>query len=185
MRFEDLDGDRRADLCARTPEGLRCALSTGEGFGDAFEDPAFRNVNGWGDHDKSGTLRVGDVDGDGDQDLCARGNARHFCWPADRAFAPRIDGPELSDAEGWGAYFCNTSFRLADVKADGRADACSRGSSGVRCLPSLGLSFGEAVAGPAWSDANGWGARKHGSTLRVADDARMTACDPRRETTRA
>jgi hypothetical protein len=28
LRFEDLDGDRRADLCARTPDGLRCALST-------------------------------------------------------------------------------------------------------------------------------------------------------------
>jgi len=179
LRFEDLDGDRRADLCARTPDGLRCALSTGEGFGETFDGPAFRNDNGWSDHDNYGTLRVGDVDGDGDQDLCARGNARFYCWLyAGRAFAQRIDGPELSDAAGWGAYFYNTSIRLADVNADGRADVCARGSAGARCWLSLGLSFGDAVTGPAWTDEAGWDARKYSSTLRIADDARLNPVPP-------
>jgi len=33
LRFADVDGDRRADLCVRGPEGVQCHISDGVGFG--------------------------------------------------------------------------------------------------------------------------------------------------------
>ncbi|MES2640619.1 MAG: phosphodiester glycosidase family protein [Myxococcota bacterium] len=168
IRLVDLDGDGRADVCGRGPDGVACARSTGAGFGAPFAGPTLTDASGWGDHDNYDTLRTGDVDADGDIDLCARANARVYCWLQDGdSFATRIDGPELSDTSGWIQARYYSTMRLADVTGDGRADLCARGSSGVRCWPSLGTSFATSVAGPAWSDDNGWDDIAYYSTLRL------------------
>lgn len=173
IRLEDMDGDGRADLCARAAGGYACHLSTGDGFGPALAGPNFGDANGWGDHDNYGTIRLGDVNGDGRKDICARANSAAYCWLFDgQAFAQRIDGPTLSDDSGWGHHVYNASLRLADVTGDGLADLCARGSAGVDCWASDAATVTRRIEGPRWTDANGWPAQKFVSTLRVADRPR-------------
>lgn len=170
LRLVDLDGDDRADACIRGPGGLECFLSDGPAFSTtAILLPDLADANGWGDHSNASTLRFGDLDGDGDQDLCIRGDAGVWCHPyEDGAFGASLGGPALSDEAGWDDHRFYASLTLADVDGSGTADLCARGPDGVSCWPSTGRGFGDALPGPAWSDANGWSAEAYGSTLRVA-----------------
>ncbi|MBM4320515.1 MAG: hypothetical protein FJ125_11280, partial [Deltaproteobacteria bacterium] len=180
--LHDLDGDGLADLCARTAEGFHCHLAQGDGFAPALAGPALADGSGWRDHDNYGTIRLGDVDGDGRSDLCARANAGVYCWLFDgQGFGRRIDGPELSDDSGWGDWRYNTSLRLGDIDGDGRADLCARAAAGIRCWPSTGAGFGGSLAGPAYNDANGWDRPPYLGTLRLATRpcAGQEACNGR------
>jgi hypothetical protein len=165
----DVDADRRADLCARTPSGFRCVLSNGTGFGTEISGPAMSDASGWDRPEIYTTLRMADVDGDLRADVCARESDRVRCWLlGDRAFDRELLGPTLSDADGWtsAAYF--RSIRLADVDGDGRADFCARASDGVHCFASTGEGFDRVWITPAWNDASGLGTNAQFATIRLA-----------------
>ncbi len=181
IRMGDLDGDGRADLCARANAGVVCALSTGEGFAEpsTWQD-TLSDANGW-DHPRFyTTIRLADVDGDGRADLCARDSQGFGCWISDGArFDRRIEGPRWSDEAGLGAARYYGTIRVADLDGDRRADVCARTPSGVECWLADGAGFPTQVAGPAWSDALGWGAMQYWSTMRAADvngDGRADLC---------
>lgn len=73
FRAGDLNGDRRADVCARAAAGMRCALSAGNAFRQSSDwDDEFTNVNGWQSVGAARTLLMGDAGGDGRADLLAR-----------------------------------------------------------------------------------------------------------------
>ena len=60
----------------------------------------------------------------------------------------------------------------------GRAGG-ARGTAGVECFLSDGEGFPTRVAGPVWSDENGWGVMQYWSTMRLADvdgDGRDDLC---------
>lgn len=176
LRLGDVTGDGRDDLCARWPQGIRCYPSTGDGFGEAIDGPVLSDETGWRDPDNYGTLRMGDVDGDGKADFCARANARMHCWITD---GERLDGPEWSDAAGWSAFRHWSTIRLVDLDDDGRADLCGRSPTGLQCHLSTGDGFGPAIAGPALTDETGWADYSNFSTLRFADvtgDGLLDAC---------
>ncbi len=176
----DLDGDGLADVCARAAAGLRCSRATGAAFSAGFRIDELSNDAGWNDETNFSTLRLGDINGDGLADVCARGNARVLCWPSTGdAFGARIDGPALSDASGWNKPEYFTTLRLADIDGDGRDDLCARAAAGFRCYPSTGAGFGAAVVGPAWSNAEGWDAPGRYGTIRMGDldgDGRWDVC---------
>ncbi|MBX7079499.1 MAG: phosphodiester glycosidase family protein [Nannocystaceae bacterium] len=187
----DVDGDRRRDLCGRSPEGVRCALSLGESFGDEILGPAWSDDSGWWDYANASTLRWGDLDGDGDTDLCARANAGIRCapWTGD-GFGEAFAGPALADDSGWGSIRFFSTLRLADVDGDGRDDLCARAAAGMRCWISQGDAFAEdALVGPAWSDDAGWDVASAWATVAVqspaprcyvqerCDDGRDDDCD--------
>ncbi|MFZ5481622.1 MAG: phosphodiester glycosidase family protein [Myxococcota bacterium] len=166
IRLRDVDGDGRADLCGRGPDGIACALSDGAGFPVEIAGPALSDDSGWGDHDNYATIRWGDVDADGDADVCARANARVYCWLQDAgAFASRVDGPELSDASGWSDPRYYTTMRLADVDGDRDDDLCARAAAGMRCW--LAPDFAAQVEGPTWSDDSGWDEPEYYATIRA------------------
>ncbi|MBX7196703.1 MAG: phosphodiester glycosidase family protein [Sandaracinaceae bacterium] len=181
IRMADVDGDGREDLCARSATGLSCHRSSGAGFEAAITLEALSDESGWDDLSNYATIAMPDLDGDGDRDVCARADARVFCWPfeGDR-FGARIDGPALSDEGSWSRAIYWRSIRFADVDGDGDDDLVARGASGVRVWPSRGAGFDDALEGPAWSDAHGWWAPRFHSTLRLASDRRAhgTPTDP-------
>jgi phenylacetate-coenzyme A ligase PaaK-like adenylate-forming protein len=48
IRFNDVNGDGRADVCGRGSTGVYCALSSGTTFGSAaLWGPDFSDANGW------------------------------------------------------------------------------------------------------------------------------------------
>ena len=80
IRMADVNGDRLADVCARGPGGFACWPSTGAAFGASVPGPALTDAAGWNDVAYASTLRMGDIDGDGKDDLCARGVGGISCY---------------------------------------------------------------------------------------------------------
>lgn len=156
IQLVDVDGDGRADLCARTSSDYRCHLSVGDTFSDPVVKGILKNENGWDDPSNYGTIRLADIDADGDADLCARYDAMVRCWPWEAGgFGTRFDGPALSDDGGWKLDRQYGSLRLADVTGDRRADLCGLDDGGLFCFPSQGTGFGDRIDGPSWSGL-GW-----------------------------
>jgi len=177
IRLADLDGDGKADLCARAAAGLACHLSTGDGFGAAVAGPAWSDEHGWDDYSNFASLRLADLDGDGALDACARANAGIRCVLfRDGGYGgAALEGPALSDDSGWSAIRFQSTIRFADVTADGKADLCARAAAGMMCWPFDGTAFAQtALTGPAWSDDSGWGAVPHYESIRLA--APRTRC---------
>jgi MYXO-CTERM domain-containing protein len=162
---------------------MRCHLSTGDGFGDAIAGPEWSDDSGWADYANYSTIRFGDIDGDGAQDVCARANSGIVCsrWTGD-GFGPSFLGPALSDDSGWNVIRHYSTVRLVDVDGDGRDDLCARANAGMRCWPSTGDGFAsEALVGPEWADAVGWGAPQYYETIRGTSPKRrcvvMESCN--------
>ncbi|MEZ4313492.1 MAG: FG-GAP-like repeat-containing protein [Polyangiaceae bacterium] len=186
IRFPDLNGDGKADICARFPSGMGCGLSTGAGFGGlTLWTPDYSDGNGWaGSASYYGTLQYADLDGDGKDDICGRGSNGMLC--------ARSTGSAFMTPSFWTSAFSNASganagpeywqtIQFADVNADGRADLCGRLAGGISCT----LSTGNALSAPTvwtanFSDAQGWnGAASNWSTIRLSDlngDGRADIC---------
>src|SRR6185503_1879920 len=75
IQLVDVNRDGLADLCARGPLGLYCALSTGTSFEHRrLVFPAdFTDALGWANPIYGATVRFGDLDGDARVDVCGRG----------------------------------------------------------------------------------------------------------------
>jgi GH25 family lysozyme M1 (1,4-beta-N-acetylmuramidase) len=168
IRLADVDGDGRADLCARSSTSLRCWRSTGHGFDGGTDVDALSDASGWGDPSNYRTLRVGDVDGDGKDDLCLRANAKVLCyrWTGDAA-APfaSIDGPAWTDANGWDAPEYFDTIRMGDFDGDGKVDVCGRGATGFRCVPWTASGLGAEVVVDEFTDKGGWNVEPYYPTL--------------------
>ena len=180
LRMADVTGDGRADLCVRTADDFRCYPSQGDGFGDPIIGPPLADDSGWGVPWHYGTIRMGDVTGDGRADVCARRNAGFACWPSQGdGFGDRIDGPQWSNADGWDQVQYWSTIELVDLDGDGRADVCARGPGGIVCHESTGDGFGDEFQGPELSDSAGWNDYSNYSTIRFADidgDGQMDLC---------
>lgn len=169
IRLQDVDADGKADLCARTANDFRCYRSTGEGFSDAIIGPPLVDLF-FEKHRYYSTIRLADVDGDEDLDLCVRTGhgIRCWTWEGTNFGTTALEGPPLSDANGWAGIDFYKSIRFADVNADGKADVCARSMAGLHCWLSNGRGFPTQVDGPAWSDAAGFGGLLYPPSLRIA-----------------
>ncbi len=178
FRMPDLNNDGRADACVRLASGVACALSTGSGFGPVFAGPGFTDDSGWSDLANATSLRFGDLDGDGDADLCARANIGVSCFPyVGSAFGAKIVGPAFAESDGWDDFRHYSSLKLADINGDGRADICGREPAGVTCALSQGDAFAPLVPVGMLADASGWAATAYGSTLRLGGVSCPSAAD--------
>lgn len=190
VRLGDVNGDQRADACARTPDGVVCALSTGSGFAPATSwlPGAFTDADGWDAPEYGTTLQLADVDGDGRADLCGRSAVGIVCalaLPGGTGFAPPqlwSVGLDFSDADGWSASPSRYgSIRFGDVNGDGKADVCGRTAGGVVCALSTGSGFSPASTylSEEFTDAQGWDDPAYGSTLMLGDvdgDGKADVC---------
>lgn len=181
LRMLDLDGDGRQDLCARDADGIVCVRSDGRGFGAPFRGPAWSDADGWDDPANASTLRAGDINGDGRDDLCARANTGILCVRStgDGFEATPVSGPAWSDDAGWDSAVSYGTLRLADLDGDGRADLFGRGPEGVVFSLATEDGFAEVRSGPIWSDDSGWADPSNAFTLRLGDidgDGRVDLC---------
>lgn len=175
LSFPDLNGDSKADLCARGGAGMLCALSTGT----AFSAPSawtseYSSAGGWDDPDHYKTIQYVDINGDGKADVCGRGGDQILCAVSTGTeFGPAAGWTNgYHDGAGWNsdpAYWA--TIRFEDVNGDGMADVCGRGVNGVRCAVSNGSAFTNLGNWDmVYSDANSWNTHpSHWSTIRFPD----------------
>lgn len=181
LRMGDIDGDGRADACARGANGVECAVAGDESFSEPMLwNGELTDESGWSAPTYYTTIRLADIDGDGRDDLCARRSTGFVCWLSDGAsFSTKIEGPAWSNDAGFDKPHYYGTLRMADINGDARADVCIRATEGIQCSISTGEAFLEPFSGPAWSDANGYTGREYWSTLRFADvsnDGRADLC---------
>jgi len=179
LRMSDVDGDGKADACFRTTADFRCHLSTGSGFQESpVLGPPLADALGFWLHRYHSTLRLLDMDGDGDREVCVRGGNRVSCWKWEGTGFSAVEtpGPALADGWGWGDVAHYPTLRAADINADGKEDLCARGAAGLHCWLSDGNGFPTEVAGPAWDNAQ-WHWLLHSPSLRMATPpARPRGC---------
>jgi peptidoglycan/xylan/chitin deacetylase (PgdA/CDA1 family) len=140
VQLADVDGDGRADVCGRGPRGVVCAISTGKGFArlDRWSQGTdFADDGGW-DQDAGyfGSVRFGDLNGDGRDDVCGRGPEGVVCaLSTGRGFTKTTIwiGKDAADAQGWQEAKVATTIQLGDINGDGRADLCGHGPDGIVC----------------------------------------------------
>jgi hypothetical protein len=173
IRLADVNGDGKADLCARGAANLQCHFSEGTAFGPAVDVAPLADAQGWDDPSNYLTLRTGDVDGDGAADLCLRANAGMRCyrWDSESAAFATIEGPGWADENGWASAQHFHTVRLGDWNGDRKADLCARAAAGWLCAPSNGEGFDAPVQSDAYSNDKGWGAEPYWPTLLFASPA--------------
>jgi hypothetical protein len=141
LRYPDVNGDGRADACGRGDKGILCATANAAGTAFVSSDfwtTDFDDDSGAGsDRTRYGSIRFGDVNGDGFDDVCARDATGIRCGlnTQSGAFAPSTVwiAPSFEASLGLPPTELGLSLELGDIDADGRADVCERGSAGVVC----------------------------------------------------
>ncbi len=177
----DVNGDGLQDVCGRVAEGWGCYLATGSGWGKKIQTTLFNDAGGWAHAHHYATIRMGDLDGDGRADVCARhGTECYMCWRSTGdGFEPYGSVPGYKSASGFTKPEYYTTFRLADIDGDGRDDFCARAANGWSCTLSTGSGFGATIKGPEWSDARGFAAAQYYGTIRTGDingDGKQDVC---------
>jgi hypothetical protein len=151
VQYADVDGDNKTDVCGRGDAGIICMLGKGSLVANqGFERPHtwsatddFSNGSGWGDSEAYyGSIRLGDINGDGRADVCGRGPSGVVCGlSTGQAFArAKLMIPEdpFSDSTHSGAD-TGSSLALLRFNAGTHLDVCLRGSlapaagTGLRC----------------------------------------------------
>ena len=176
IRFPDVNGDGKADVCGRGYGGIACALSNGSSFNaTSMWTTDYSNPAGWSAGEYYwGTIQYADINGDGKADVCGRGGSGIMCAVSTGSSfsAPSMWSTSFSNAHDWHTqeYYWGT-IRLADVNGDGKADVCGRGSGGVSCAVSNGTSFNAATDWTTdYSNAQGWGSHpSYWGTLEFPD----------------
>ncbi len=166
IRWSDVNGDQKADLIIRSRDGIKVALSTGNGFEQStlwtnyFSDDSmqpWKKVVGY-----SGTICSADVNGDGFADIVVRGpGGIYVSLSSSTSFMPpTIWNTEFSDQGpiSWREERYSSTFQLADVNGDGMADLIARGPKGLLVCLSTGNEFRHSsLWSTSFSDASGWG----------------------------
>jgi len=172
-QFADVNGDGKADFCARGAAGAMCWLGTGSDFGNATSQTHMSNADGWNKPEYRQTIQWADVNNDGKADLCGRQYGSFSCWlydSASNAFTTEVDVPDMGDPQGWNQVQYYSTIVVADVTGDGRADVCGRGYAGFECFTAKSNGFNAAGAAvTAFSDPNGGDSASVYATIALGD----------------
>jgi len=162
LRWGDINGDARADVCARADKEMACWLSQGDSFGSMIDGPMFSDDQQWFMARYYNTVRLADVDGDGLADICGRGKDGVVCFLSDgNGFPTQWSGPGWSDASGWGSIEYWSSLRLqtpAHVNACLYPWACVPDAVETAACGQCGESVRSCLASCEWTDWSPCGA---------------------------
>ncbi|MEO8704928.1 MAG: FG-GAP-like repeat-containing protein [Kofleriaceae bacterium] len=141
VRLADIDGDRRADLCAIETGNLACALGDGAG---GFDPAVILHALAV----EPESLMIGDVDGDGLADACGRDAGGITCATAITGFVP--ERWTLAFAHPGPADAGDRSLAAIDADGNGSAEICGLAPPGLVCAGHAGLP----VVQSRWPDRN-------------------------------
>jgi FtsP/CotA-like multicopper oxidase with cupredoxin domain len=157
----DVNGDGKDDVVGFGNNATFVSLSTGTGFGTptAWISAYGVTAGGWTSQDLFPRM-LGDVNGDGKDDIVAFGNAGTY---VSLSSGTRFGAPQLWIANygvvkgGWTSQNI-TPRTVADVNGDGRADVIGFGNTATYVSLSTGTKFGPPIA---WitnfgASAGGW-----------------------------
>jgi len=149
LQFADIDGDGFGDVCGRGASGMICMLNAGPGQRRFVEDHHwsdtgdFSDLEGWGDSaSRYGSVRLGDINGDGRADVCGRSASGVVCGlsmgEAFETARPILASDPFSDNGGYGVEAYGASLAIVRADGDDHRDVCLRGpladgSVGLRC----------------------------------------------------
>ncbi|HEY0974631.1 MAG TPA: FG-GAP-like repeat-containing protein [Solimonas sp.] len=156
IRYPDINGDGKSDLCYRSDAGIRCYLSNGAGWDTS--NPVITGIcaNGSGSNSPDGgcinathhdTISYADINGDGLADLVYRSfNGIRVALSRGTEFSAPIATNFCADPMFGAQNFCvedshYKSLRTPDLNGDGRADLCWRQVNGIHCALWAGNGF--------------------------------------------
>ncbi|NTX57335.1 FG-GAP-like repeat-containing protein [Myxococcus sp. CA039A] len=178
VRLGDINGDGKADVCGRGSGGIRCALSLADGSMDTATNwlSLVADTDGYKPAQYSTTFQLADIDNDGNADACIRAVVGYLCFKSNgtTAFATSAwDAAEFSNANGWNASEAlYGSIRIGNVDGDldGYADICGRNAAGeIVCSLFNGTTFEAATSWSSDFTAPSWALAKHATTFQLAD----------------
>ena len=167
IRMADINGDHKADICARDPDGVVCHLSQGDKFGEGIRGPGLSDKENWNDYDNYSTIVFGDINGDGKDDLCMRGNHQMQCYLSKGdAFDSVLKIPEMGNTYGWNNPDHFRTIRMGDIDGDKKMEVCGRSSTGIHCYKYADSAF-KRIDGPELKNSTSWDQVPYYSTIRI------------------
>lgn len=152
IRFADINGDGRPDMCIRADTGIRCLLATAAGWNR--DAPIVTDIcadgstayGGCNDDDNYAYIFFADVNGDGKADLIFRSDNGIRLWISTGTGFVRAQETAVCANSSTILNVCNDQDNFAymyfpDINGDGRADFCYRGDSGIICFLSTGSAW--------------------------------------------
>jgi hypothetical protein len=133
LRLADLDGDGRAELVGRGPNGLivRTFAPGSRSWLPGGVSLALSDAAGWNRPERYGSIRLADLDGDRRPELLALTDEGPRAWKYNASADGWVPTDPAPTHEAWRAPDRNSEL-LADVDGDGLADRVVRSSSGIR-----------------------------------------------------
>ena len=130
----NIDGEPGAELLARAGDGLRVKRYNGHGYDSLATLQALAGAGGSIPPGVWGSIRTGDINGDGRDEVLALDNSGLEAWsyqPASNAWVQLPGSLGLT-----GDWLTNpaeySTIQVGDVNGDGRADVVARGPFGIR-----------------------------------------------------
>ena len=160
LQLADIDGDGADEVVGRTPEGIAAWKLTGNVWTLLPQFPAgeqWSDLNGWSSPEQYGSIRTGDVDGDGRAEVIGAIQSALETWGFDGTGWQVTVGDLAFPASSWNQAPYYETIQLADVTGDGATDLLARSSAGLLSWSAQGgawTSLGSAFA--TLSDGNGW-----------------------------
>lgn len=195
IQTADINGDGRAELIARDPEGIKvwsytpsatvarqgtwASLPSNLAWHDfTLAHPA---TTAWNQADCYTTIQCADIDGDGKDEILGRSADPAFYQTGSAGLQVyKYNGsgwdqmPSLttmSDANGWNQPQQYSTIQCADIDGDGIAEVIGRDSTGLhvwKYYPNNG-GWALGITQSDFSDGNGWNNAAYYSTIQCAD----------------
>ena len=137
IQTADLDGDGTDEILGRTSEGLEVwAVDASTNIATYLTTLTYMSNSGnWDNAWYYETIQAGDINGDGSDEVIARGVDGIVAWSFDgsnNSFTRLADGPAWSNDAGWKENaIWYESIGLADLDGDGAKELVGRDSTGL------------------------------------------------------